>query len=46
MICNEVKATGGTKIGYYILFRKYRSRGRYERSIRRIEKELVEEILD
>ena len=25
MICNEVKATGGTKIGYYILFRKYKS---------------------
>ena len=25
MICNEVKATGGTKIGYYILFLKYKS---------------------
>ena len=25
MICNEVKATGGTKIGYYILFWKYKS---------------------
>ena len=25
MICNEVKATGGTKIGYYILLRKYKS---------------------